>query len=140
MQGLWLLALGAGVGEETLFRAFLQTAAANGLADALPAAPAGAATAAALVGSSVVFGALHALTPLYFVFATAAGALFGELGWAGGRFGGSLERLLKCPSMPTWQQLVSAHAPAHMLPLCSLCRAGVLALWSAHRCGDALAV
>jgi hypothetical protein len=38
---------------------------------------AGVATALALGASSLVFGALHAVTPLYFAWATAAGALFG---------------------------------------------------------------
>ena len=32
---------------------------------------------AALGATSVVFGALHAITPLYFVWATIAGGLFG---------------------------------------------------------------
>ena len=77
-QGLGLLALGAGVGEETLFRAFLQAALCGGIADAAPALPPTAATAAGLAASSVVFGYLHALTPTYFLFATGAGALFGE--------------------------------------------------------------
>lgn len=72
-QGLGLLALGAGVGEETLFRGFLQSAAVSGLAGALPG---DAAVAAGLTAVAVVFGALHALTPSYFLFATAAGFVF----------------------------------------------------------------
>ena len=36
-----------------------------------------AAQTAAVSATSVVFGALHAVTPLYFIVATAAGALFG---------------------------------------------------------------
>lgn len=70
LQGLGLLALGVGVGEETLFRGFLQSAAIQGLAGVLPAE---CATACGLTAASVVFGALHAITPSYFVFATAAG-------------------------------------------------------------------
>lgn len=73
VQGLGLLALGAGVGEETLFRGFLQSAAIQGLAGVLPAE---FATACGLAAASVVFGALHALTPSYFLFATAAGFVF----------------------------------------------------------------
>ncbi|KAL4422843.1 hypothetical protein ABPG75_009040 [Micractinium tetrahymenae] len=74
LWGLGLLALGAGVGEETLFRGFMQTAAIQGLGGVLPA---DAATAAGLAASAVIFGALHALTPSYFLFATAAGFVFG---------------------------------------------------------------
>lgn len=76
LQGLCLLALGAGVGEETLFRAFLQPAVIEGIAGTAPVLPDAAATAAGLAGTAVVFGALHAITPLYFWFATAAGLLF----------------------------------------------------------------
>ncbi|PSC76359.1 metal-dependent membrane protease [Micractinium conductrix] len=75
--GLCLLAFGAGVGEETLFRAFMQSACIEGIAGAAPALPHTAAAAAGLAATSLVFGALHALTPTYFYFATAAGALFG---------------------------------------------------------------
>lgn len=84
MQGLGLLAVGAGVGEETFFRGFLQTAAISGLADAgggvLEALPQGAATWIGVGAVSLFFGALHAATPVYFYFATAAGALFGRCG------------------------------------------------------------
>lgn len=77
-QGLGLLALGAGVGEETLFRAFMQEALCSGLADAAPSLPAGVTTAAGVAVASLVFGWLHALTPTYLLFATGAGTLFGE--------------------------------------------------------------
>ncbi len=70
LQGLGLQALGVVVGEKTLFRGFLQSAATQGLAGVLPAE---CATACGLAAASVVFGALHAITPSYFVFATAAG-------------------------------------------------------------------
>jgi uncharacterized protein len=66
------------VGEETLFRAFLQAAAIQGLEPALPAS---AAAVAGVAGTSLVFGALHALTPTYFIYATAAGALLGGCQW-----------------------------------------------------------
>lgn len=78
LQGLGLLALGAGVGEETLFRAFMQEALCGGLADAAPSLPTGVTTAAGVAVASLVFGWLHALTPTYLLFATGAGALFGE--------------------------------------------------------------
>ncbi|KAI7837463.1 hypothetical protein COHA_008721 [Chlorella ohadii] len=75
--GLGLLALGAGVGEETLFRAFMQAALCGGIAGAAPGLPEAATTAAGIAVASVIFGWLHALTPTYFFFATGAGALFG---------------------------------------------------------------
>ena len=75
LPGLALLALGAGYGEEALFRGFLiPVASASALNSGFDG---GVATALALGSSSVVFGALHAVTPLYFAWATAAGALFG---------------------------------------------------------------
>ena len=74
-SGLALLALGAGYGEEAFFRGLLIPVATAAVANA--GASAGVATAVALCTSSVIFGALHAITPLYFAWATAAGALFG---------------------------------------------------------------
>ena len=75
LPGLALLALGAGYGEEALFRGFLiPVASASAQSHGVDG---GVATALALGASSVVFGALHAVTPLYFAWATAAGALFG---------------------------------------------------------------
>ena len=65
--GLAVMAVGAGVGEETFFRGFLQT----WLTDTTSSVGTG------ILGASVVFGALHAATPSYFVFATAAGVIFG---------------------------------------------------------------
>jgi len=56
----------AGIPEEVLFRGAAQTALGWGL-------------------TSILFGALHALTPAYFVYATLAGALLGGLAiWRGG--------------------------------------------------------
>lgn len=66
------------MGEETLFRAFMQEALCGGIAGAAPGLPAAATTAAGVAVSSVIFGWLHALTPTYFLFATGAGVLFGE--------------------------------------------------------------
>ena len=75
LPGLALLALGAGYGEEALFRGFLiPVASASAQSSGVDG---GVATALALGASSLVFGALHAVTPLYFAWATAAGALFG---------------------------------------------------------------
>jgi membrane protease YdiL (CAAX protease family) len=75
LPALALLAAGAGYGEEAMFRGALLPLAMSALAAA--GLDAGAAAAVALAATSVVFGALHAVTPLYFVWATAAGALFG---------------------------------------------------------------
>jgi len=75
LPGLALLALGAGVGEEALFRGLLIPALSSFALSA--GANGGVATGVALASSSVIFGALHAITPLYFAWATAAGALFG---------------------------------------------------------------
>jgi hypothetical protein len=56
----------AGIPEETLFRGAMQPV-------------------AGLVVTALVFGALHAITPTYFVYATAAGVLLGALAaWSGG--------------------------------------------------------
>ena len=77
-QGLGVLALGAGVGEETLFRAFLQSQTVAALASAQPSLAPATATALGVGASSLVFGALHALTPSYFVYATVGGAVLGE--------------------------------------------------------------
>jgi membrane protease YdiL (CAAX protease family) len=74
--GLALMALGAGVGEEALFRGWLQTWIIQQSA-LVPGTSPELAVAAGVVVASVVFGAAHSVTPSYFVFATAAGALFG---------------------------------------------------------------
>lgn len=64
---LFLVSLLAGVGEELLFRGVIQ----GGLSGLI--GPWGG-----LVLASVLFGALHALTPAYFIIATLMG---GYLGW-----------------------------------------------------------
>ena len=68
-----LLAVAAGVGEEVLFRGWLQTF--------LPhfGGHSPAATAFAIFASAAVFGGLHAVTPLYFVLATGVGIYLGVL-------------------------------------------------------------
>lgn len=63
-----LLAAAAGVGEELLFRWFLQGA----LAELLP-------PVVSLVLTAVVFGLLHAVTPLYALYATLLGGYLGTL-------------------------------------------------------------
>ena len=105
LPGLALLALGAGYGEEALFRGFLiPVAAASAQSSGVDG---GVATALALGASSVVFGALHAVTPLYFAWATAAGNLFGSCLWlcTSRRFDCSMA--LTAPAAPqagsTWQ-------------------------------------
>jgi membrane protease YdiL (CAAX protease family) len=72
--GIALIALGAGVSEEALFRGALLPI----VAAALTSCGFGtaAAFAAASVASSVLFAALHAVTPLYFWWALFAGLLF----------------------------------------------------------------
>lgn len=64
------LALGAaaGWGEEMLFRGVLQSELAGQFGDI-----------AALISSAVIFGALHAVTPLYAILAGVASLYFGEL-------------------------------------------------------------
>jgi membrane protease YdiL (CAAX protease family) len=72
--GILALSCGAGVGEEALFRGFLMP-----WVDArLEGLGAGADVAAmgSLASTSLVFGALHAITPQYAVWATWASVLF----------------------------------------------------------------
>jgi membrane protease YdiL (CAAX protease family) len=66
--GALLLALAAGAGEEVLFRGVMQEEITSRVSG-----PAG------LVIASLVFGALHAVTPAYALLASAAGAYFGWL-------------------------------------------------------------
>ncbi len=72
LHGRWwqwaVLSLAAGWGEELLFRGVLQTK----LQQHLGLWP-------AVVVASVVFGGLHAITPLYFLLATIIGFAFGWL-------------------------------------------------------------
>ena len=76
LWGIAVLAIGAGIGEEVAFRGFLQTWLLEKAAG-LPASTPASALAAALVTSSVIFGAAHAITPFYAFYATCAGVIFG---------------------------------------------------------------
>ena len=63
-----LLGAAAGIGEELLFRGFLQ----EGLTSLIGIAP-------GLLLASIIFGLLHSVTPVYAAFATLLGALLGFL-------------------------------------------------------------
>ena len=75
LPGVVALSLGAGVGEEAFFRGFLMPFVDGGLTNL--GVPEGVASVGVLAGTSVFFGALHAITPAYFYWATGAGVLFG---------------------------------------------------------------
>lgn len=75
LPGVMALSLGAGVGEEAFFRGFLMPFADGQLAQV--GVPEQLASTAVLAATSVFFGALHAITPAYFYWATGAGFLFG---------------------------------------------------------------
>ncbi len=62
------LGAAAGLGEEMLFRGVLQSELTDRFGDI-----------AALITSSIIFGALHAVTPLYAILASLASLYFGEL-------------------------------------------------------------
>jgi membrane protease YdiL (CAAX protease family) len=70
---LAVLAAGAGIGEEALFRGWLQPALADATSPAL-----------GLVLASLLFGLAHALTALYAVLATLIGLYLGLLDLATG--------------------------------------------------------
>lgn len=74
--GLAVMSAGAGIGEEALFRALLQAWLVQQLAT-VPGATSDVAVYTGLIISSVAFGAVHAATPSYFLFATFAGLVFG---------------------------------------------------------------
>lgn len=75
LPGILALSLGAGVGEEAFFRGFLMPFADGQLTNL--GVPEGVASVGVLGAVSVFFGALHAITPAYFYWATGAGLLFG---------------------------------------------------------------
>jgi uncharacterized protein len=77
---LLFIAVLAGLGEELIFRGFVQA----GLARLLPA---GWAILGSLVIASLIFGACHYLSHTYFVLATLAGLYFGLLMLASGSLG-----------------------------------------------------
>lgn len=72
--GIFALSLGAGVGEEAMFRGFLMP----WVDQRLESFGVGGDAAAfgALASTSLVFGALHAITPAYAIWATWASVLF----------------------------------------------------------------
>jgi len=75
LPGVLALSLGAGVGEEAFFRGFLMPFADGRLVSL--GVPESVASVGTLAATSVFFGALHAITPAYFYWATGAGLLFG---------------------------------------------------------------
>lgn len=72
--GIAALSLGAGVGEEALFRGFLMPWVDARLGDV--GASADVAAGVSLASTSLVFGALHAITPQYAIWATWASVIF----------------------------------------------------------------
>ena len=75
LPGVIALSLGAGVGEEAFFRGFLMPFADGGLTNL--GVDESISSYGVLTATSVFFGALHAITPAYFYWATGAGFLFG---------------------------------------------------------------
>ena len=72
--GIFALSLGAGVGEEAMFRGFLMPWV-DGRLESLGVGG-DVASIAALASTSAAFGALHAITPAYAAWATWASVLF----------------------------------------------------------------
>ncbi|MDX1634584.1 MAG: type II CAAX endopeptidase family protein [Marinobacter sp.] len=66
LPALALLSLAAGIGEEVLFRGFLQT----GLVELLGSLP-------GIIATALLFGLVHCLSLAYFIMATALGLLLG---------------------------------------------------------------
>ncbi len=93
--GLAAVALAAGVGEELLFRGALQPLAERWLGAAI-----------GLVAVSVLFGALHAASVVYFIVATGVGIY---LGWLAQHFGDLVTPIV-------------VHAVYDFAALCVLCR------------------
>ena len=76
LPGVVALSLGAGIGEEAFFRGFLMPFL-DGAGTTALGIPENVSSVVTLTGTSVFFGALHAITPAYFYWATGAGFLFG---------------------------------------------------------------
>lgn len=72
-----MLALGAGVGEEVLFRGLLQQGLELRLQESITDVP--LADTVAIAAASLVFGLAHALNWAYFSFATLGGLVFGRV-------------------------------------------------------------
>ena len=73
IKGPLVLALGAGIGEEALFRGWMQPALVQTLMESSPEY----ASLGGLLGTSLIFGLGHAVTGTYFVWATVFGVLMG---------------------------------------------------------------
>lgn len=77
LWGLALVAFAAGIGEECLFRAYLQTWLIETSLKTFDLSSKPLANFVGIVVCSLLFGAAHSITLSYFVFASVAGALFG---------------------------------------------------------------
>jgi membrane protease YdiL (CAAX protease family) len=100
--------LAAGFGEELLFRGVVQTKLVEALQDMFIRTPsiADASTILAVLLSSLAFGALHAVTFMYFILATLGSIYFGYLMVA---FDGNLAVPIVCHAFYDVAALVSAH-------------------------------
>lgn len=96
------IGLAAGFGEEFLFRGVIQTQ----LEAFLASSGEQVAAAVAILLSSVIFGVLHAVTPLYFLLATLASFYFGYLLVA---FDGNLAIPITTHAIYDFGALVYAH-------------------------------
>jgi membrane protease YdiL (CAAX protease family) len=96
-----VVAVAAGVGEEMLFRGWLQTSIAGQPTLASLAKPE---TMAAIVAGAIAFGMAHYITPAYFLVATGFGIYFG---------------VLFCWSESLWVPIV-AHALYDFVAICWL--------------------
>lgn len=99
------IGLAAGFGEELLFRGVIQTKLAETV-DATFTSTADISAAIAILLSSLVFGALHAVTPLYVFLAMLASIYFGYLMVA---FDGNLAVPIICHAVYDFGALVYAH-------------------------------
>lgn len=106
------LGVAAGMGEELLFRGVFQTEVASRLGS----------TISGVVTSSVVFGLLHAVTPLYAFIATIVSFYFGAIYL----FSGNLAVPIVCHAVYDIGALFYAHWTVSQLPISEL---KDLALW-----------
>ncbi len=77
MQGLGILAAGAGISEEAFFRGLVQPTLLGAISLFLPTASTAVIAALSVAATSIVFGALHAVNLAYFIVATLGGVIFG---------------------------------------------------------------
>lgn len=75
--GLLVVAAGAGYGEEALFRGFIQPYVQMSVSPDLVESWGVDSESIAIGATALIFGSLHALNSLYFIWATLAGVLFG---------------------------------------------------------------